>query len=284
MSTPTSNIIGDYIGGGNSTHDIAHNADYNIDIWDVGHMTAEMFEGKDTRGVGLGGAEDPISMPFSRSDGVFPSVNNANDQNKAFFPQHRATHEAFARTSASMSATRNDIIFGNLHPMDYDPHPAVGHRHPDNPDLDDAEVFDRVTRGAPSDYMKHQLVAPSLADMDIGYRHTVAYGGRSFQRHRPLIRRNRNSDIKEAVYGQEATSSVASAIGRSMPTHRVDPREGMYMKRDIVGFGAVTDGQLYNRESIPTNMGSSGESQIADANQLRHAVQVSQLRRDNLLY
>jgi hypothetical protein len=284
MNTATSNMVDDYIGGGNTLHDIAHNADYDVGVWDVGHMTKEMFEGKDTRGVGLGGAEDPIAMPFATSDGVFPSVNNVNDQAKSFFPQHRATHEAFARTSASLSATRNDVIFGNLHPMDYDPYPAVGHRHADNPDLDDAGVFDRVVRGAPSEYRKRQLVLPNVSDMDIGYRHTVAYSGRHFQRHRPLLRRTRNSDINEAVYGQETNSSVASEIGRSMPAPRVDTREGMYMKRDIVGFGGVTDGQIYNRESIPTTMGTMGFSHESDAYEIRHAVQVAQVRRDNLLY
>jgi hypothetical protein len=285
MTTITSaNVDEDLIrginNGLNNHHDIEHTVDYAM--WDVGRLTSDMFQGKDTRGIGLGGPDDPISVPYGHSEGVFPSVNNANDQSKSFFASHRDTLESLARTSAPLSSTRNDVMFWNLHPMDYDPHPAVGHRHADVPDLDDPAVFDRIIRGAPSDYMKRQLTMTGPGDMDVGFRRTVSYGGRQYQRHRPLLRRSRNSDINEAVYGQGVTSSIASELGVAAPASRIDVRAGMRMTRDMLGFGEITDGVLYNRESISTTKSSFGYAQYAAAQQRDHSVAVAQIRRDNV--
>jgi hypothetical protein len=266
----------DILRQGNNHHDIEHNVNYAT--WDVGRLSSDMYQGKDTRGIGLGGANDPISIPFGHSDGVFPSVNNANDQSKGFFAQHRTMLESIARTSAPLSATRNDLTFGNLHPMDYDPHPAVGHRHADNPDLDDPAVFDRIVRGAPSEYMKRQLAPTGPGDMDIGFRENVAYGGRQFQRHRPLMRRSRNSDINEAVYG----TGVAADIRMSAPVSRIDVREGAAHRRDIVGFGQVSDGVLYSRDARPTEKSSGGYAHYSTMHQRGHSAEVAQMRRDNV--
>lgn len=276
-------ILETLLSGGSGVHDIDHTTDYNMGITAVGAMTREMFEGKDTRGIGLGGAQDPVSSPFASSEGVFPSVNNVNGTASEFFPQHRATQEMIARTSASLASTRNDVFFWNLHPMDYDPYPAVGNRHADNPALDDPAVFDRITRRAPSEYMKSNLMPVDMGALEISYRPTVAYGGRQYQRHRPLLRRGRNSDVNEAVYGKGVTSSSASDVGITAPPSRIDVLEGIRSRRHMMGFGSVTDGNLYNREQLPTNIASYGYAQHASANQRDHAVTAGQLRRDNLM-
>jgi hypothetical protein len=280
----TQNVSESYTGGGNDLHDIDHNANYSMSMWDVGRMTSELFEGKDTRGVGLGGLNDPITNPFTTEGGVFPSVNNPNDSAKDYFPQHRETHELMARTSANLSATRNDVQFGNLHPMDYDPYPAVGNRHADNPDLDDAAVFHRIVRGAPSDYMKRQLMPTDTSDLDIGYRPNLAYGGRQYQRHRPLMRRSRNSDVNEAVYGRGETSVCANEIGRAAPPSRIDVRDAMHFRRSLLGFNTVEEGVLYSREGTPSSVSQYGFAQSSGHEQRDHSATVAQLRRDNLMH
>ena len=191
------------------------------------------FMGKATAGHGTGKANDPLSAPFINT---LPNVINVNDTQRTSFTADARRIAADAAASSSTVMHRHDRQFGPLHPMDYDPHPQVGHRQVDRPEPTPA-FYERTRKLTPSESAKRNVAFRS--DTQHMLRRDTVRAPAAFVP-RPLMRDRRNNDLTQMEDRHRQAATMRDLGKTENPALRTDPFVGRHRKKQLSQTAAAT--------------------------------------------